>query len=66
MLVHKKSFSSTFNQLTDSTPKKNRLVRDRICSERDAIYAEVLVQSQIFCKYQEDIKITHLNIKTKR
>ena len=55
MLVHKKSFSSTFNQLTDSTPKKNRIVRDRICSGRDTIYAEVLVQSQ---KYFVNIKKT--------
>ena len=48
ILVHKKSFLSTFYQLTDSTPKKNRLVRDRICPIRDAIYAEVLVET--FCQ----------------
>ena len=59
ILVHNKSFLSTFYQLTDSTPKKNRPVRD-------AIYAELLVQSKkIPCKYQENIKITILNIKTK-
>ena len=55
MLAHNKSFLSTFNHLTDSTPKKNRLVRDRICPGRDAIYAEVLVQSQ---KYFVNIKKT--------
>ena len=40
ILVHNKLFLSTFYQLTDSTPKK----RDRICSVREAIFAEVLVQ----------------------
>ena len=44
ILVHKKLFLSTFYQLTDSTPKKNHPVHDRICPVRDAIYAEVLVQ----------------------
>ena len=48
ILVHNKSFLSTFYQLTDSTPKKNRPVRDRICPVRDAIYAEVLVET--FCQ----------------
>ena len=43
-LVHNKSFLSTFYQLTDSIPKKNRPVRGRICPVRDAIYAEALVQ----------------------
>ena len=44
ILVHNKSFLITFYQLTDSTPKKNLPVRDRICPVRDAIYAEALVQ----------------------
>ena len=55
ILVHNKSFVSTFYQLTDSTTKKNRPVRDRICPVRDAIYAEVLVQSK---KYLVNIKRT--------
>ena len=55
ILVHNKSFVSTFYQLTDSTAKKNRPVRDRICPVRDAIYAEVLVQSK---KYLVNIKRT--------
>ena len=44
ILVHNKSFLSTFYQLTDSTPKKNWPVRDIICLVCDTIYAEVLVQ----------------------
>ena len=44
ILVHNKSFLCTFYQLTDSTPKKDHPVHDRICPVRDAIYAEVLVQ----------------------
>ena len=56
ILVHYKSFLSTFYQLTDSTPKKkNCPVRDRICPIRDAIYAEVLVQSK---KYLVNIEKT--------
>ena len=55
ILVHKKSFLSTFYQLTDCTPKKNHPVRDRISPVRDAIYAEVLVQSK---KYIVNIKRT--------
>ena len=55
ILVHEKSFLSTFYQLTDSTPKKNRPVGDIICPVRDAIYAEVLVQSK---KYLVNIKRT--------
>ena len=43
ILVHEKSFLNTFYQLTDSTTKKNC---GRICLVRDAIYAEVLVQSK--------------------
>ena len=39
ILVHNKLFLSAFYQLTDSTSKKNRPVRD-------AIYTEVLVQSK--------------------
>ena len=57
-MVHKKSFLSTFYQLTDSTPKKNRPVGDRICPVGDAIYAEVLVKtfSQIITseKFMDD------------
>ena len=59
ILVHKKLFLSSFYQLTDTTPKKNRPV----C---DSIYAEVLVQSK---KYLVNLKRTlkkHLKIKTKR
>ena len=65
ILAHNKSFLSTFYQVTDSTPKKNGPIGDRICPVSDAIYAEVLVQpKQIPCKYQENIKITILNIRT--
>ena len=46
ILVYNKLFLSIFNQLTDSTPKKNCPVHDRICPIRGAIYAEVLVQSK--------------------
>ena len=55
ILVHNKLFLCTFYQLTDSTSKKNRPIRDRICPVRDAIYAEVLVQSK---KYLVNIKRT--------
>ena len=48
ILVHNKSFFSTFYQLTDSTPKKNCPVHDRICPVRDGIYTEVFVQSKYF------------------
>ena len=41
ILVHNKSFLSTFYQLTESTPKKNHPIRDRI-------YAELVVQSKKF------------------
>ena len=44
ILVHNKSFLSTFYQLTNSTPKKNHPMRDRICPVHDEIYAEVLIQ----------------------
>ena len=53
ILVQNKLFLSTFYQLTDSTPKKNQPVRERICPIRDAIYAELLVQSK---KYLVNIK----------
>ena len=66
IFVHNKSFLSTFYQLTDSTPKKNCPVHDRICPICDAIYANVLVQLNKYLKYQENIKITILNIKTKK
>ena len=55
ILVDNKSFLSTFYQITDSTPKKNRPVRDRICPARDTIYVEVLIQSQ---KYFVNVKRT--------
>ena len=42
-------------QLTDSTPKKNCPVHDRICPIRDVIYAKVLVQLN---KYLINIKRT--------
>ena len=48
ILVRSKLFLSTFYQLTDSTPKKNRPIRD-------AFYADVLVQSK---KYLVNIKRT--------
>ena len=47
-LVHSKLFLSTFYQLIDSTPRKNRLILD-------AFYADVLVQSK---KYLVNIKRT--------
>ena len=46
ILVHNKSFLSIFYQLTESTPKKNCPVHDRICPVCDTIYGEVLVQSK--------------------
>ena len=55
ILVHNKSFLSTQYQWTDSTPKEHRPVRNRIYPVRDAIYAEVLVQSK---KYLVNIKRT--------
>ena len=55
ILVHNKSFLSTFYQLTDNTPKKKCFVHDKICPIRDAIYAEVLVQLK---KYLVNIKRT--------
>ena len=48
ILVHSKLFLSTFYQLADGTPKKNRPVHD-------LIYAEVLVQLK---KYPVNIKRT--------
>ena len=57
ILVHNKSFLSTQYQWTDSTPKENRPVRNRIYPVRD---------KKIPSKYQENIKIMNLNIKTKR
>ena len=44
ILVHNKSFLSTFCQLTDSTTKKN-------CPVRDAIYAKGLLQSKKYLLY---------------
>ena len=37
ILVHNKSFLSTFYQLVDSTPKKNHPVHDRICPVHDVL-----------------------------
>ena len=53
ILVHNKSFLSSFYQLTDRTPKKNHPVCDRICPVCDVIYAEVLVLPK---KYLVNIK----------
>ena len=44
ILVHNKSFLSTFYHLTDSTPKKSCPVHERICPVCDAIYTKALVQ----------------------
>ena len=55
ILVHNKLFLNTFYQLTDSTPKKNRPVCDKICPVCDMNYAEVLVQSK---KYLVNVKKT--------
>ena len=66
ILVHSKSFFSTFYQLTDSTPKKDRPICDRICPVRDAVFAEVLVESK---KYFVNIKRTlnnHFKHKNKK
>ena len=69
-----KSFSSSLYQLTDSKLEKNRPVHDRICPIGDTVYAELLVQSKnhrvkikrTLKYYQKNIKITILNVKTKR
>ena len=52
ILVHNKSFLSTFYQLIDKTQKsyllskRNRPVHGRICPVRDTIYAEILLESK--------------------
>ena len=66
ILVHNKSFLSTFYQLIDKTPKRNRPVHGRICPVRDTIYAKILLGSK---KYLGNIKRTlnnHFEYKYKR
>ena len=64
-LVNNKSFLSTFYQLKDRKPKENCPVNDRICPTQMQFMLNYWSNKKIPCKYQENIKITILIIKTK-
>ena len=66
ILVHNKSFLSTFYQLIDKTTKRNRPVHGRICPVRDTIYAEILLESKKYLGNIKRILNNHFEYKYKK